>query len=134
MTKSFTLTRLILAIISMALEQAAIFAVWYWLLPAFGISLYVGVVIGVMAGWLLIGTWLFIFTTGILKKKQQIGQTSMVGAEGEAAGKLSPGGMVKIRGELWGAVSEEGDILPGEDIIVTGERGLKLLVRRAPKR
>ncbi len=134
MTKSFTLTRLILAIISMALEQLAVFAVCRWLLPAFGVNLHVGVVIGVMVGWGLFGTWLFIFTTGILKKKQQIGQTSMVGAEGEAAGKLSPEGMVKIRGELWGAVSEEGDILPDEDVIVTGEKGLKLLVRKNPKR
>jgi membrane-bound ClpP family serine protease len=134
MDKRFTQTRLVLAIISMALEQTAIFAVWYWLLPAFGIHLHVGVVIGVMVGWGIFGTWLFIFTTGILKKKQQIGQTSMVGAKGEAAGKLSPEGMVRIQGELWSAISEEGDILPEEEIIVTGEEGLKLLVRKKPKR
>ncbi len=57
MNKQFTLTRLILAIISMALEQLAIFAVWYWLLPAFSVNLHVGIVIGVMVGWLLFGTW-----------------------------------------------------------------------------
>jgi membrane-bound ClpP family serine protease len=134
MNKRFTLTRLILAIISMALEQVAIFAVWRWLLPAFGVNLHVGVVIGVIVGWLVFGTWLFIFTTSVLKKKQHIGQTSMVGATGQAVGKLSPDGMVKIRGELWRAISEEGDILPDEDIIVTGEKGLKLLVRKTPKR
>jgi membrane-bound ClpP family serine protease len=134
MNKRFTLTRLILAIISMALEQAAIFAVWRWLLPAFDINLHVGVVIGVMVGWGLFGTWLFIFTSSVLKKKQHISQTSMVGAVGKAAGRLSPDGMVKIRGELWGAIAEEGEILPDEDIIVAGERGLRLLVRKAPKR
>jgi membrane-bound ClpP family serine protease len=134
MNKRFTLTRLILAIISMALEQVAVFAVWRWLLPAFGIQLHVGIVIGVMVGWFVFGTWLFIFTTSVLKKKQHIGQTSMVGATGQAVGNLSPDGMVKIRGELWRAISEEGDILPDEDIIVTGEKGLKLLVRKAPKR
>jgi membrane-bound serine protease (ClpP class) len=134
MDKRFTITRLTLAILSMVLEQAAIFAVWFWLLPDFGINLHVGVVIGVMAAWLIFGTWLFIFTTGILKKKQQIGQTSMVGAKGQAAGRLSPDGMVKIHGELWGAISKEGEILPDEDIIVTGEKGLKLLVRKTVKR
>jgi membrane-bound ClpP family serine protease len=134
MDKRFTLTRLVLAIVSMALEQVAIFAVWYWLLPAFGVRLHVGVVIGVMMGWGIFGTWLFIFTTGILKKRQQIGQTSMVSATGIAAGKLSPEGMVRIHGELWGAISEDGDILPEEEIIVTGEKGLKLLVRKKPKR
>jgi membrane-bound ClpP family serine protease len=130
MNKSLTLTRLILAIISMALEQVAIWAVWQWLLPAFDINLHVGILIGVMVGWGIIGTWIFIFTTNVLKKQKVVGQTSMIGATGVAAGKLTPEGMVKIRGELWNAVSEEGDIIIGEDIVVTGEKGLKLLVRK----
>jgi membrane-bound ClpP family serine protease len=133
MSKSFTLTRLILAIVSDALEEFAVYAVWRWLLPVFGVNLHVGILIGVMVGWLVFSIWLFIFTTGVLKKKQHIGQTSMIGAEGIAASSLNPKGMVKIRGELWGAVSEAGDILPDEYIIVTGEKGLKLLVRKAPK-
>ena len=58
----------------------------------------------------------------------------MIGARAKRRANLSPEGMVKIRGELWGAISEEGDILPDEDIIVTGEKGLKLLVRKNPKR
>lgn len=133
MNKSFTITRLVLAIVSDILEEFAIYAVWRWLLPAFNINLHVGILIGVMVGWLVFSAWLFIFTTGVLKKKPHIGQTSMVGAEGTTAGSLNPKGMVKIRGELWGAVSEEGDILPDEAIIVTGEKGLKLLVRKSPK-
>ena len=130
MNKQFTITRLILAVASMALEQAAIWAVWYWLLPALGIQLHVGVVIGVMVGWGVIGTFIFIFTTSILKKQQTIGQTSMIGAAGKAVGSLTPEGMVKIRGELWGAISEGGNIAAGEGIIVTGEKGLKLMVRK----
>jgi membrane-bound serine protease (ClpP class) len=130
MNKQFTLTRLVLAIISMALEQVGIWAVWQWLLPAFGIQLHVGVLIGVMVGWGIFGTWLFIFTSSILKKQKSVGQTSMVGATGKAAGKLAPEGMVKIHGELWRAVSEEGEINIGEDIVVTGEKGLKLIVHK----
>jgi membrane-bound ClpP family serine protease len=130
MNKRFTLTRLVLAVISMALEQVAIWAVWQWLLPYFNINLHIGVLIGVMAGWGIIGTCIFIFTTSVLKKQKVIGQTSMVGTTGKAAGKLSPEGMVKIRGELWGAIAEEGEIIAGEGIVVTGEKGLKLLVRK----
>jgi membrane-bound ClpP family serine protease len=37
---------------------------------------------------------------------------------------------VKIRGELWGAVAEGGDVSKGEEVIVTGEDGLRLTVRR----
>ncbi len=58
----------------------------------------------------------------------------MVGAIGQAASRLSPEGMVKIHGEVWGAISEVGEIIPEEDIIVTGEKGLKLLVRKVSKR
>jgi membrane-bound ClpP family serine protease len=131
MNKRLTLTRLVLAVISMALEQLAIWAVWQWLLPYFNINLHVGILIGVMVGWGVIGTFIFIFTTSILKKEQSIGQTSMIGATGKAAGMLKPEGMVKIKGELWRAVAEEGEINPGEDIVVTGENGLKLMVRKA---
>jgi membrane-bound serine protease (ClpP class) len=55
----------------------------------------------------------------------------MIGTRGKAVGKLAPEGMVKIKGELWGARTEEGDIETGEDILVIGEDGLKLLVRKA---
>jgi membrane-bound ClpP family serine protease len=127
MNKKFTLTRLALAVASMALQQFAIWAVFSWLWPV-----YVGAMIGVMVGWLVTGTCIFIFTTNILKKQKPIGQTSMVGAVGKVVGALTPEGMVKIRGELWGAISEEGEITAGEGIIVIGEKGLKLLVRKNP--
>jgi membrane-bound serine protease (ClpP class) len=55
----------------------------------------------------------------------------MVGMDGKAHGELAPDGMVKIKGELWSARSEEGNIRHGEKITVTGEDGLKLIVRKA---
>lgn len=131
MNKRFTITRLLLAIGSTSLEEVAIWAAWRWLLPEFGVNLHVGVLVGVMVGWGAFCTWLFIFTTHALNKQKPVGLPSMVGAEGSAAGKLAPDGMVKIHGELWSALSEQGDLLPGEDIVVTGEEGLKLLVRKA---
>jgi len=134
MNRRFTTTRLVLAVVSMALEQLAVFAVWRWLLPAFDINLHVGVVIGVMVGWGIFGTWLFIFTTGILKKRQQVGQTSMLGAQGQTVDALSPEGTVRIDGELWGALADGGKIPPDADIVVTGQDGLKLIVRQDSKR
>jgi membrane-bound ClpP family serine protease len=130
MFKRLTLTRLFIAIISMALEQVAIWVIWRFLLPEFDIYLPVGVLVGVMVAWGLFGTWLFVFVTRALKKQSTIGLPSMIGSTGKAADNLSPEGMVKIRGELWGAISEEGDISSGENIVVTGENGLKLLVRK----
>ena len=128
--KSLIMTRLLLAIGSMALEQAAIWVIWRFLLPEFDINLHVGVLIGVMVAWGIFGMWLFIFTSRALNKQVPAGLPSMVGTVGKADGALTPEGMVKIRGELWGAVSEEGNIAAGEGILVIGENGLKLLVRK----
>jgi len=130
MNKQLTQTRLILAIISTAVEEVAIWAVWRWLLPEFNVNLHVGVLIGIMVAWGIFSASLFLFTTRALKKQATVGLPSMVGAKGKAADNLTPQGMVKIRGELWGAVSEEGNIAAGEGIIVTGENGLKLIVRK----
>jgi len=83
-----------------------------------------------MVAWAVFGTWLFIFTTRTLQKQPLVGLPSLVGARGKAIGKLAPDGMVKVKGELWGAISTGGNIEAGEDIVVISEDGLKLLVRR----
>jgi membrane-bound ClpP family serine protease len=130
MRSRLTSTRLVLAIISTSLEETAIWVIWRWLLPEFGVNLPVGALVGIMIAWGIFSIWLFIFTTRVLKKQTQVGLPSLVGASGRAASRLSPEGMVRIRGELWGATSNEGDIETGEDVVVVGERGLKLLVKR----
>ena len=125
-----TLVRLVLAVISTALEEVAIWVIWRWLLPEFDIKLPVSVLVGVMIAWAVFGTWLFIFTTRALKKQAAVGLPSMVGAVGKVSSRLAPEGLVRIRGELWSATSNEGDVEVGEDIIVMSEQGLKLFVRR----
>ena len=119
------------AIISTAAEEVLIWSIWRWLLPEFEIKLPVAALIGIMIGWSVFSICFFIFTSRTLKRQVPVGLPSMVGATGKAAGKLAPAGMVKIRGELWGASSTEGDIDTGERIMVIGEDGLKLLVRKA---
>jgi membrane-bound ClpP family serine protease len=132
MSKQFSLTRIIIAIVSTGLEEAAIWAVWRYLLPSFDINLDVGIVVGVMVGWGLFCVYLFVFTTYALKKQKPVTST-MLGERGIAAGKLAPEGMVKVRGEIWSAVAEDGEVSSDEDVIVTGEKGLQLTVRKAKR-
>lgn len=134
MNTHLTLARLALAVLSTALEEAAIWVIWRWLLPGFGVELSVTVLIVVMVAWAAFGTWLFIFTTRALKRQAAVGLPSLVGAAGKVASRLAPEGLVRIKGELWSATSDEGDIEVGEAIVVVGEQGLKLSVRRATKR
>ena len=130
MDSKLTTTRLVLAIISTSLEEVAIWVIWRWLLPEVGIELPVAVLIVVMAVWAAFGTWLFIFTTRVLKKQAAVGLPSMIGAVGKVASRLGPEGLVKIRGELWGATSNSGNIEAGEEIVVVSEQGLNLFVRK----
>ena len=124
-------TRLILAVISMAAEQVAIWALWRWLLPELGVTLSAWVVISVMAAWLVAGVFIYVSGSGALKAKEYAGLSSMIGMSGQAVGRLAPDGTVKIKGELWNAAAENGIIEIGDNITVIGEDGLKLRVRKA---
>ena len=130
MDKKLTTARLILAIISTILEEAAIYVIWRWLLPEFDIRLPFSVLIGVMAAWAVFSVSLFIFTTRTLKKQVPVGLPSMIGTKGKVSSSLAPEGMVRIKGELWVATSTEGDVNTGEEVEVVGEDGLKLVVRK----
>ena len=129
-----TTARLILAMVSTALEEVAIVVIWRWLLPEFGIRLPFPVLVGVMVVWAVFGVSLFIFTTRTLKKQTVVGLPTMIGSKGKVASSLVPEGMVRIRGELWGAKSSEGNVDKGEEVEVVGENGLKLIVRKIVKK
>lgn len=125
-----TTARLILAIISTALEEVAIYVIWRWLLPEFDIYLPFPVLVGIMVAWAVFAISFFVFTTQTLKKQVPVGLPSMIGTKGKAASSLDPEGMVRIKGELWVATADGGGIPAGENIEVVGEDGLKLVVRK----
>jgi membrane-bound serine protease (ClpP class) len=131
MRSRLTTARLVLAVVSTSLEEAAIWVIWGFLLPDFDIHLPVGALVGIMVAWGAFSIWLFVFTTRALNKQAAVGLPSMVGASGRVASRLSPEGLARIRGELWNATSSEGAIEVGEEVLVVGERGLKLVVKRA---
>jgi membrane-bound ClpP family serine protease len=130
MHSRLTTARLILAIVSTTLEETAIWVIWRWLLPEFSVNLPVAMLIGIMVAWAAFSTWLFIFTTLVMRKQASAGLPSMVGTVGRVTSRLSPEGQVSIGGELWHATSNEGDIEAGEEVVVVSERGLKLSVRK----
>jgi membrane-bound ClpP family serine protease len=100
-------------------------------LPDFGIEWHFQYLIAVMVAWAGFSVWLFTLTTWTLKRQGQAGLPSMVGMHGRVTSPLNPEGMVKITGELWGAVSDGENIAVGEEVLVVSENGLKLVVRKA---
>ena len=132
--QGLTTARLIIAIVTTALQEVAIYVIWSWLLPEWGIYMSREALIGVMIFWGLFATWLFIFTTRTLKRQTVVGLPTMVGSRGRASSPLAPNGMVRIKGELWTATAAEGEVKKGDDVEVVAEDGLKLIVRRTGRR
>ncbi len=123
--------RLIIAIVSTVLEEAALAAGVLWGLPKLGIHVPLWVLIIVMAAWGAYTVITYRMGSRALRKKPIAGLLDMVGSEGEVVSPLIPEGLVRIKGELWGAKSVSGGMDTGEEIIVVGQDGLKLAVRKS---
>jgi membrane-bound serine protease (ClpP class) len=64
----------------------------------------------------------------IRRRPAEVGTHMLVGAHGQ----VRRDGLVAVRGELWQARSEDGEMLaPGDEVDVLGIEGLELRVRRA---
>ena len=96
-------------------------------------------------GWFQIDPWLiaiivifivaFLAVTiiwGIRAHRHQVsaGREDLVGKTAEVKVALEPKGVVFVEGERWTAVSEEGRVEPGEEVIITKVDSLKLWVTK----
>ena len=62
------------------------------------------------------------------RRRPEIGVEALVGASGVAVSECRPRGRVRVRGEHWQAVCDEGADA-GDAVVVEGVTGLTLLVR-----
>jgi membrane-bound ClpP family serine protease len=123
-------SRLILAILSTLLEEAAIAVVVLWGLPWLGIEIPLAGLIALMVAWAAFAVFTYRKGTKALKKKPVAGLSNMVGTKGKVVSRLDPEGLVRVKGELWRASSAAGRIDSGVEVIVVGQDGLKLIVRQ----
>jgi len=122
--------RLIIAIFTTLIEEAALAAVVLWGLPRLGINLHIGVLIALMAALAAYAIITYRLGSRALKRKPVVGLPGMVGARGKTVSDLAPEGTVRIKGELWESRAEGRKINAGVKVIVVGQDGLKLIVRR----
>ena len=66
----------------------------------------------------------------IRRMPAQMGPETIVGRRAVARSALEPAGFVFMDGEYWAAEAEDGKIQPGENVIVTAIKGLRLTVRK----
>lgn len=62
-----------------------------------------------------------------------MGYRSLAGARGVARTALDPEGSILVQGERWRAVAAEGDIQPGDEVVVERADGMLLHVARKPE-
>ncbi len=121
--------RLIFAVISTLLEEAALVVIVLWGLPQIGIHIPLPGLIALMMVWGAYSLITYRIGSRALKKRPLIGLPDMVGSKGEVVSPLAPEGLVRIMGELWVARSAGSEMRPGGKVIVVGQDGLKLIVR-----
>ena len=97
-------------------------------LPVFRVSPWL---IGVVSA-LFVGFFLFVIqrVVKIHRRQATTGWEELIGKPATVMMKLSPEGQVLFRGEHWKAVSEEGTVDEGEQVIINKVENLKLYVSR----
>ena len=121
--------RLILAVLSTLLEETAIAAVVLWGLPRIEIYIPLPGLVAIMVGHAVLSVFIYRRGSRALKREPMVGLPSMIGSKARVVRPLTPNGMVRIKSELWEAISIGGAIEIDEDVIVVGQDGLKLIVR-----
>jgi len=122
--------RLILAIFSTLLEEAALVVIVLWGLPQLGIHIPMAGLIALMAAWGALSVFIYRMGSRALRRKLIVGLPDMVGSKGKVVSPLAPEGLVRIKGELWVAKSTGRGMDTGEEVTVVGQDGLKLIVRK----
>ena len=84
----------------------------------------VGVVLGGMVLFVLVNV------VRIRKMPAKVGIETVVGRTVVARSALAPSGFVFMDGEMWSAEAEDGEVEPGEPVIITQIKGLRLKVRK----
>jgi membrane-bound serine protease (ClpP class) len=89
--------------------------------------------------WLVFGlagslaVFCFVIVANILRIRRMpplVGVETMVGKRAVARSALEPSGFVFLNGEYWSAEAEDGAVQPGEGVVITAVKGLKLRVRK----
>ena len=125
--------RLIYAIASIIIEELAIFLVVIYALPEAGILITPLGLAGIMVFWLIFSITAYRIGSAALSRKSLVSLPSMLGGYGKTVTSLAPIGMVSINGELWQARASNGYIEKDAEIVVTGQKGLKLTVSKTMK-
>lgn len=120
--------RLIAAIISNIIEEAALVAIVLVGLPEMDINIPLPGLIAMMVAWGALSVVIYRMGSRALRRRPVTGMEAMVGSRGKVVSPLAPEGLVKIGAELWRAKSAGASIDVGHEVTVLSSEGKRLIV------
>jgi membrane-bound serine protease (ClpP class) len=115
------------------LEESILVAVVLWLLPRFNVNLPLWV-LGILVVALAVYSYVM-YRVGRLTflMRPKVAAEAIIGNEGKVTKRLAPEGYVKVQGVLWKATCSESELEVGDEVVVVGIEGLRLIVRLKEK-
>jgi membrane-bound serine protease (ClpP class) len=110
------------------IEEAILVAVVLWLLPLFNINIPLWGLAILMAGLAVHSCIMYRIGRPTFLMKPKVAAETIVGDEGRVTRRLAPEGYVKVKGVLWKAICDETELEIGDEVVVVGIGGLRLVV------
>jgi len=99
-----------------------------WLLPKFDVNLPLWVLAVLMAALAIYSCIMYRVGRSTFLIRPKVAAEDVVGNEGKVTKRLAPEGYVKVQGVLWKAKCVESELEVGDEIVVVGIEGLRLIV------
>ena len=118
------------AVLSWVLEEIALVAVVLWLLPSlFNINIPLWGLAILMVALAAYSGVMYRVGRQTFFIKPKVAAENIIGSEGVVTRPVAPEGYVKVQGVLWKATCNEIELEMGDEVVVVGIEGLKLIVR-----
>ena len=116
------------AIVGWMLEEAILVAAVLWLLPQFDVNLPLWVLGILMAALAIYSYIMYRVGRSTFLIRPKVAAETVIGNGGKVTKRLAPEGYVKVQGVLWKATCVESELEVGDEVVVVGIEGLRLIV------
>jgi membrane protein implicated in regulation of membrane protease activity len=116
------------AILGWMLEEAILVAVVMWLLPILNVNIPLWVLGILMVALAVYSCVMYRVGAPTFLMKPKVAAETIIGNDGKVTRRLAPEGYVKVQGVLWKATCLESELEVGDDVVVVGINGLRLIV------
>lgn len=116
------------AIVGTLLEEAILVAIVLWLLPRFDINIPLWGLAILMVALAVYSYVMYRVGRSTFLMRPKVAAEAIIGNEGKVVRRLAPEGYVKVQGVLWKATCNESELEAGDEVVVVGIEGLRLIV------